>query len=299
MHRYRISGLTVASEIALPGAWPLDCGTPDVVIRQGSVAPTLADPAISTMHWEANEACFLLRAVGTASILIERGDTITFEPEAGAPAAACAAYLQGTAMGILLNQRGGIVLHAGAVAVNGRAMLFCGDSGEGKSTLVAALSMLGYPALSDDVSLITFDADAQPFVSADARQLKLSDEAIRATRLEARRGDAIPLRGAKSYVTAPLQSCTGELPLGAIYLLRSVAAAPDRIVRLDTANAIQQVGRNAHRARTLRRMGQSARYFAAGVKMIRHANVYTLERQRCISRLSDTAAMLERHWNCP
>lgn len=296
MHLYKISGLTIASEIALPGAWLLDCGTPDVVMRQGAVAPVLTRPLASSGIWEADEGRVLLRADGVGRFLITHGEVILFEPEQGVPAEACAPYLQGTGIGMLLNQRGEIVLHASAAAVDGKAMLFCGKSGEGKSTLAAALSVLGYATFSDDVSRITFDQAGRPFVSADARQLKLNEETIDFLNLEERRGGAVLQGSAKAYVSPPAQWGVEDLPLGAIYLLRSPPTATDRIVRLDAAVALRRLMRRAHRPGMMRGTGQSGRYFEANAKILQHASVFTLERRRGISRLQATTAMLENHW---
>jgi hypothetical protein len=49
-------------------------------------------------------------------------------------------------------------IHAGVAATNGRAHLFCGPSGQGKSTLVAALLELGWAYFSDELAAI--DAEA-------------------------------------------------------------------------------------------------------------------------------------------
>ena len=61
----------------------------------------------------------------------------------------------GTALGVLLHQRGLFALHASGVATPSGAWLFTGHSGAGKSTLVAWLHRrFGWPILSDDVTVV-------------------------------------------------------------------------------------------------------------------------------------------------
>jgi hypothetical protein len=55
-----------------------------------------------------------------------------------------------SAVGTLLAMRGDLVLHASAVAVGGRAVVFCGPTGRGKSTLALALGEAGHPVLGED-----------------------------------------------------------------------------------------------------------------------------------------------------
>jgi hypothetical protein len=50
----------------------------------------------------------------------------------------------------LLSMRSDLVLHASAVAVEGRAVLFCGPTGRGKSTLALALGEAGHGVLGED-----------------------------------------------------------------------------------------------------------------------------------------------------
>lgn len=295
MHLYKIVGLTVASEILLPGAWPLEAGTPDVVIRQGAVAASLPGAHVTTRRWEADQTQLLLHAEGAGRFLISNGDTIIFETEPGVAPEACAIYLQGTGIGMLLNQRGAIVLHASAVAMGGVAMLFCARSGEGKSTLAATLSTRGHAMISDDVTRILFDASGRPFVSTDARQLKLTPETIASLDLADRQGPAVE-GVAKAYVSPPTRWGGGELPLGGIYLLRSSPDAGVVITQLDMATAAHRLARQAHRPTMVRHTGLTERYFEANAKMLRHAPMFTLERQRDLSRVQETAAMLEKQW---
>jgi hypothetical protein len=60
-------------------------------------------------------------------------------------------YLLGPIMGFILRVRGVVCLHASAVAVNRRAIVFVGDVAAGKSTTAMAMGRLGYAILSDDI----------------------------------------------------------------------------------------------------------------------------------------------------
>ena len=54
------------------------------------------------------------------------------------------------AVPLLLAELGELAVHAAAVGVCGRAVLFAGPSGRGKSTLALAASELGHPVISED-----------------------------------------------------------------------------------------------------------------------------------------------------
>jgi hypothetical protein len=62
-----------------------------------------------------------------------------------------ATYLLGPVFGVLLRLKGTTCLHASAVAIGGKAVLFTGDAGAGKSTTAAALAQRGHLVLSDDI----------------------------------------------------------------------------------------------------------------------------------------------------
>jgi len=298
LHFYRICGLVVASEIELASSLPLEASNQshDVVMRLGEVPQTLLNATTSRPGWDAHGDHFLLRAPGIGRFLLKRGQEVVFELDPGVPAQAGAAYLQGTVMGALLHQRGGIVLHASAIKADGETILFAGASGEGKSTLVAALSTRGYPVVCDDVSHISFNQDGRPLVSSDARRLKLTDESIYATGLEMGRREAVLANTDKTYVK-PAKHWTGSnLPLRAIYLLRSAAVSDAVVTRLPSALALNALRENAHRPKIVLYTGQLPRYFQASARILEHAPVYVIERGRDLSKLASTMDILEADW---
>jgi hypothetical protein len=63
-------------------------------------------------------------------------------------------YLLGSVLAFVLRLRGGVPLHASAVVIDERAVLFAGSPGAGKSSTAAAFALLGCPVLSDDIVVI-------------------------------------------------------------------------------------------------------------------------------------------------
>jgi hypothetical protein len=57
----------------------------------------------------------------------------------------------------ILGRRGGVILHASSVVVDGYSILFLGHSGAGKSTIAELASSCGAEVLSDDRTIVTIE----------------------------------------------------------------------------------------------------------------------------------------------
>jgi hypothetical protein len=77
-----------------------------------------------------------------------------------------------SAAGTLLAMRGDLVLHASAVAVGGGAVVFCGPTGRGKSTLALALGEAGHPVLAEDGVAIDLEPE-DPVAYPGARGIRV------------------------------------------------------------------------------------------------------------------------------
>jgi len=298
MYRYRISGLTVSSDIEMPGAYPAAAEGAAAIVICGGAVPDALDGALATgPTWAMAPGQFLLRIPGIVRFALTQGRQITYQTEKQAEAGDVAAFLLGTAFGILLHQRDQVVLHASGIAVRGRAVLFLGPSGAGKSTLAAAFGQRGYPLVTDDFCVVRIDPAGIPLVHPDGRLPKLWTQAIERLDLADRRGVAVRGKLQKFYVE-PLLAGSGEpLPVGAVYALRE-ARAPLQpgIERPNIVDAALLLRSNAYRPRLVAQMDQRARYFELAAAIGNRAGIFHLTRELSFGAMADVIAGLERHW---
>jgi hypothetical protein len=145
MHLYGGFSLNISSQLELPGLRQ-GSGPPDVTIRLGSIGRTGAFASLD------EERAFPHNIGG---FHISHGREIVADLLPNAELGAVRTLLAGRFMGYLLRQRGHLVLHASAVAVEGKAVLFMGESGAGKSTTAASFHFRGHPVLADDVAALS------------------------------------------------------------------------------------------------------------------------------------------------
>lgn len=297
MQFYRVSGLSVASEIELPG---LIAGTaeraPQVTIRRGPVPHHLPDGRAAGPTWQVAGRQFLLRIPDIARFLLNDGREIVCAPESEETVADIPVFILGTVFGILLHQREQIVLHASAVRVNGRAVLFCGPSGAGKSTLAAALAQRGYPLVTDDFCTLSIEGTGAPLVHPDGRHLKLWAQAIERLDLAQQRGERVRKSLEKFYVE-PSEAFIEPLALGAVYALREARPpyAPG-IERPNVVDAALLLRRNAYRPLLVRRLNQRASYFHAATAIANAAGIFYLTRALDFAKMPEVIGSLEAHW---
>jgi hypothetical protein len=196
-----------------------------------------------------------------------------------------------------------MVLHGAAAARDGRAMAICGISGVGKSTLAAALCREGYSFVTDDICAIGLNAEREPVVWPDGRQLKLWTQSIKRLDLDERRGEAVRDSFEKYYV-APhgrsVELCGGmDRPrLSAIYVLRE-AKPPlqEGVARLMLPDALRRLDFEAYRPGLRAKIGQRPEMLSYAANVLSHAKVFLLSRPRGFEHLAETVAALTTHWD--
>ena len=297
MYCYDAYGLGIHSALPLPElVATAEIGT-DVVIQLGKVDLSLPEtiPREGYFHLSAQEACFFWEQIGT--FLVKDGKEIIVEPFPGVEERLIRLPLLGTVLAVLLYQRGFLVLHASAVAINSGVFAFLGGKGQGKSTMAATLYKRGNHLMADDVVALDLSDPRSPLVLPGFPQFKLWPEAAASTL-----GDdpeTLP-QLASGYEKRARRVADrfshGSLPLRYICVL-SEGSAPT-LKPLQPQAAIVQLIANSYVARfgnqLLQGTGASA-HLRQCASLVKSVPVYCLERPRSLPLLPAIAQLVEEH----
>ncbi|PRY81465.1 Hpr(Ser) kinase/phosphatase [Marivita geojedonensis] len=295
--RYRSAGLVIESEFELPGLVEEITGLehPQLSFVHASRKPSYPrTPKMTGLNWACDETTFHFVVPDVAVFEISADGTVSVWPQSEAHDDV-AAYLIGSVLGIVLHMRKVVTLHASAVDIGGRAVLFCGESGAGKSTMAAALQRHGFKVLCDDICAVELTTDGA-IAHSDGRKLKLWQQSIKM--LEITNGVTQPvLRGLdKYYVESGLNTKASASILEVVELTRVPGPAMPRIVALPSSEAAAVVRSQAYRPFLVQELGDEALYFEAAVSILRQAKVYRLERAYDFDQINTTIALLQEHW---
>jgi hypothetical protein len=293
-HRYSIFGLELASALELPElrpAAPSSTG-PDIIVSLGEIA----DPQRAPGLFRTDDGALLV-IDKVARYAVRDGRHIVVEPRPGTAPGNVRLFLLGSAMGMLIHQRGLLPLHGNAVEIDGRAFAFVGHSGAGKSTLAAWFHDQGYRILSDDVSVVRFDAAGRPMLSAGIPRLRLWRDAIEASGRvtdeydRSYAGDEafdkydVPVRDAAS--------ADGALPLAAVYSLRRGEAF--EIARLGPVDSAEVLFANTYRGAYLDQTETHMLHWQACLQLVERVPIFSLCRPWDLQRLGEHAASFACH----
>lgn len=232
---------------------------------------------------------------GVGDLLIEEGQWMTVIPGPNPDEDALRLFVLGAGLGVLLHQRGLLVLHASAVAMADGVVGFIGAKGWGKSTTAAILHQRGHALISDELLVVRFDDQGRPWVIPGSPQIKLWADALVGTG-----GDpdlAVRVRsGVDKFHVNATSIAPRELPFHDLYLLDGGEELS--IQSMSPSEAFFSVAPHLY----VHRFGTSflqatdmARAFQQVSGLLRIVTVKRLLRRRDLGQLSDMARLIEQN----
>ncbi len=160
---YTAHGLSIRSEFPIPEfSTSIDPRSgPDIIIRRSELpGGNEQDPTGAGRAYHLSSREFLYVNGQCGRFLVRNGDEIIVDPDPEVEDRVWRLSLFGAALGLLLIQRGYLMLHGGAVAFPAGTALLLGPSLMGKSTLTSELCLQGGRLLTDDV--VSIETSASP-----------------------------------------------------------------------------------------------------------------------------------------
>lgn len=287
-------GLRLRTDLDLVGLPP--CGETDAVadldLCRGPVPEPSGDPG--TLFSFHDDGTVLVTVPGAFRLLASGGRRLTIAlatPEP--PVELLETYLLSAVAGVVLHQRNAFPLHASSVMVHGQAIAFAGPSGSGKSTLAGTLLRRGYPLLSDDITVVRFDADGTPLAVPGSPHLRLMAEAAETLGVD---GAGLRSTGGskgRKKVWRRTAEALKPVPLRAIVRIDAVADAPTAtLTRLSGASGVLPLPALVYRVPLGYRLGRGDALLQTVLEVAARVPVYRLVRPHALDRLAETVDLV-------
>ena len=289
-------GLIIQSDFFLPEFTPKPNSDrpPDIIIHTGKLKAPDLKPTDSklTCAIEKNQAYLYWNEVGT--ILVKEGKEIIVDPIDNVDEQILRIMLLGSTFGLLLHQRGLMVLHGNSVNINGKGVCFVGNRGFGKSTTSAGLYFRGYPIVSDDVTAIKLENDRAYLIPGYGR-LKLWQDSVEALGLDPQNLSLVhPNHEKREYLIKDLDP--KPVPLEYIYVLGggeelAIEAVPPQ-------QALFNIMQNSYCTRFNKEMYNTlsaVEHFQQCSSLVNSTKVFYLKRTNDLASLPKLMELIEEH----
>lgn len=266
----------------------------DVTIKRGKIyTSSQFNDSSEKSFWGTDEEAYRSFA-GVASFLIKSGREIIVDLASNVDDKSVRPYILGSALGILMHQRGLLVLHGSAVSVGGHAVAFLGRSGSGKSTMAAALS-IRYPLVTDDIAAVKGDMDP-PLVYPAFPQIKLCPDAAQSLGYDPSR--LLSISSDEDKLTAQMENGFSQhpLPLRRVYILED--GISNEIQEINRQDAMMALVNNTYTLRYLKAQVKVSLHFQQCANVVKYVPVRRLIRPRDLKALPKIVRILEEDLKC-
>lgn len=292
-YSYQVFGFNVSSCIKCPELVATK-EKPDVYIEFGSVPDSLLNPRSTGKYHQAKTGKFLLTISETAKYLVLEGNRIIIEPITGANTQDLRMFLLGSAMGALLHQRGMLPLHASAVNVKNKCVIFCGGIGTGKSSIASEFLSRGHYLHADDICVISLSKSKIPIAFPAYPQLKLLEDIFLRTHEKSKIYSLVKTAADKFLVSAKDQFHGKPLLIKKIYILTPSDTSRIKFIAMTGIEKFNCLKNYTYRGQIVAGLGKEVSHFKIAGVVGKHIPISQVIRPKNQLLLKELADMLEK-----
>ena len=293
-YAYYAYGMRIQSDFSISAFEPApQTAEVDVHILEGELPRLSRDPGEHSVDIIPTDEGIFVHWYHYGVFLISEGKRIVIDPYGDPDLTTLKLPLIGCALGLLLHQRGYFTLHASAVQMGSKAIVFMGDKGAGKSTMAGAMHQAGYPLVVDDVLAVDLSTENQVMTLPGFPQIKLWPESVTALGKDLEDLPLLHPNLEKRAMRARTMEKPQMLPVAGFFVLDT--GEDISLERLSGQEAFLQLLRYTYVTRYLGQKAGSMAHFKAGQQIIQSTPVYRLRRPRDLNLLPDVISHVQYH----
>jgi hypothetical protein len=292
MHYYKAHGLSLKSEIEFP---ELIEGpkSHNILIKYRkidySTKKVLSKGVfrVASHYILTNDSVYLIWNDITICQIVE-GNEIIVNTGTGIEINFLRALVLGPAMGILLHQRGRLVLHASSVNINDGAVAFMGHNGAGKSTTTVSFIASGHPLVSDDILSLEF-REGIPMVFPGFPRIKLWPES---KKMLNEKLESFPIHSESRKRSCKVNNFHDQIiPLKQVYVIENNDET--YLETMSPQEALIELIRNSYCANIFQNSEQATN-LGEYAKIVKNVNIKQLNIKKDLSKIPQMVDLVEK-----
>ena len=289
-YSYSIFGLNVISDLEFPELISGNGHPYDLTITEGSVPDNLSSSVEYRGNFQYAGDEFLFKSKNSGKFLLRNSEEIIFERYKDSTYEDIRVLLLSVVIGIFLHKKEKFPLHASAVEVNGKAILFAGQCGIGKSTFAAGLIARGTELISDDITVIEEHSNRY-FAVPSFPQVKLWPDSMGVLGFDPEKFSKLRPKVNKRQML--MDKITEEqIEIDTIYFLARNNIQQNKIVTLTVPQKISLLENNTFRIGHLKQIGNTKKHFDTCCELVKNVKIKKIDRPHGKFELNKTIGLI-------
>lgn len=225
---------------------------------------------------------FSMTVKNVGSFYACNGKRIDYKVHEKADDASLELYMNGSVYGAILHQRRILPLHGSSFIFDDSGVMFCGDSGAGKSSLTTSFCLNGAKFLTDDVTPILFENE-KPYIWPKTGKIKLWDDSLE--QLKKKKNNLTKIRPEDEKYYLPIKpNQSHAFPLNHILILQVTDGKEVSFEKVQKVEAFSYLHQEIYRREYLFAMPEAESTYLKKISSIcSEASIYRVNRPKSIS----------------
>ncbi|MDX1640792.1 MAG: hypothetical protein R3220_03785 [Balneolaceae bacterium] len=261
-----------------PVPFPLD----DVEIIRTDEISQVKKPFFFNDWMSISASEFTMTVENVGSFYAGNGKRIEYKPDEKADSSAIELYMNGSVYGAILHQRRILPLHGSSFIFDETGVMFCGESGAGKSSLTASFCLNGSSFLTDDVTPVLFE-DGKPHIWPKSGKVKLWDDSLQQLKREKSELTKIRPEDEKYYFPIDLKQVEAY-PLNRILILEITDTDEVSFEQVEKVEAFTYLHQEIYRREYLGAMPETEAAYLEQISLIcNETDIFRVSRPAAIT----------------